>query len=132
MTRARPQPTEISRPYWEACARHELLLQWCHECGKPQFYPRNACVHCGGTVLEWRRASGRATVYSFTVVHRAPDEVLPVPYVVALVQLEEGVRMMTNVVGCEPDRVAVGMPLEVTFEDLDSTTSVPLFRPRSA
>jgi uncharacterized OB-fold protein len=129
MSRPRPHPTEISRPYWEACARHELLLQWCVACGKPQFYPRSVCVRCGGSELEWRRASGRATVYTFSVVHRAPDASLPTPYIVALVDLEEGVRMMTNVVECDPADARIGMAVEVTFDDLGDGMSVPLFRP---
>ncbi len=131
MTRPRPEPTEISRPYWEGCARHELLLQWCRACGKPQFYPRSICVHCGSSELEWRRASGRGVVYSFSVVHRAPEATLPVPYVVALVDLDEGVRMMTNIVECPPEEVRVGQGVEVTFDDLGEGASVPVFRPRT-
>jgi uncharacterized OB-fold protein len=129
VSRPRPEPTEISKPYWDACARHELLLQWCRDCGKAQFYPRSVCVHCGSADLEWRRASGRATVYSFSVVRRAPDASLPVPYVVALVDLAEGPRMMTNIVDCAPESVRIGLPVEVTFEDLGDGASVPLFKP---
>lgn len=129
MTRPRPEPTEISRPYWEACARHELLLQWCTACDRPQFYPRSVCARCGGSALEWRRASGRGTVYTYSVVHRAPDPAVATPYVVALVDLDEGVRMMSNIVGCDPASVRVGMTVRVTFEDLGDGASLPVFSP---
>lgn len=137
---ARPTPTRLeppagpeSGPFWEATREERLLVQWCPDCDRGVFYPRTLCPHCGGgrTGLEWREACGRATVYAATVEHRAA----PVgfsggePYCVALVDLHEGVRMMTNIVGCPPADVRSGMAVMVTWEPLTDGRKLPLFRP---
>jgi uncharacterized OB-fold protein len=125
-----PVPDQDTRPFWDAAAEGRLVIQRCTACGRHVFYPRLVCPHCGGSSLEWVQASGRATVYSFTVVHRAPpafaDEA---PYVVALVDLGEGPRMMTRLVGLEPAAARVGMPVEVRFVDLDDQFKLPCFGP---
>lgn len=126
-----PVPTLETRPYWDGCKRHELRIQRCGDCGHCQFYPRLYCTQCSSERVEWVAASGRATVLSFTVVRRpvspafAPD----VPYVVALVTLEEGPSMMTNIIGCQPEQVAIGMRVAVTFEDWSDEISIAKFRP---
>lgn len=124
-----PTPTLETRPYWEGCARHELLIQRCDACGNHQFFPRLYCSSCFSDRVGWTRASGRATILSFTVVRRpvSPAFADEVPYVVALVTLEEGPTMMTNIVGCEPEALRVGMPVEVTFENRGDV-SIPQFR----
>lgn len=124
-----PVPTEDSAPYWDACARHELAIQRCESCARFQFYPRVMCVHCSSRTLTWERVSGLGTVYSFTIVHRPPSRELMerVPYVVALVDLDEGVRMMTHVVGCDPSEIEVGKRVEVAFEDRAPGISLPVF-----
>jgi uncharacterized protein len=126
-----PVLTRETRPYWDGCKRHELLIQLCSSCGNYQFYPRLYCANCFSDRVEWVTASGRATVLSFTIVRRPVSSAFAadVPYVVALVTLEEGPSMMTNIIGCPPDQVAVGMPVTVTFEDWTDEISIPKFRP---
>jgi uncharacterized OB-fold protein len=125
-----PRIDEESRGYWEALARHELYFQRCRDCGRKRFYPRALCPNCLSSATEWVRASGRATVYSFTVTHQnqAPGFREELPYVLALVELEEGVRMMSNVIGCAPDQVRIGMAVEVVFEDATPEITLPRFR----
>jgi len=127
-----PMPTLETAPYWEGCRLHRLRIQCCSECHQYQFFPRICCSKCFSERIEWVTASGRATVLSFTIVRRpvSPAFADDVPYVVALVTLEEGPQMMTNIVGCKPEEVTIGMPVEVTFEDWSDTISIPKFRPR--
>ena len=129
--RPTPIPDLDSAPYWEAAHRHKLLLQRCGSCERFRFYPRSHCPFCFSGSFEWELASGRGTVYSFTIVHRAPSPGFQnkVPYVLALIDLFEGVRMMTNIIECAPHDVEIGMPVEVVFEDLNDTISLPQFRP---
>jgi len=127
-----PVPTPESRPYWEAARRHELELQRCRACSRFFFYPRAACPHCLSSDLEWQRVSGRGTLHTFTVVYRGQRNFpLGAPYVLEIVELEEGPRLMTNLVGVEPDpaRIAIGMPVEVVFEDVSDDVALPRFRP---
>ena len=133
--RARPAKDRISAPYWDATLRGELLIQRCPACGHAQHYPRAVCTECGETP-EWERASGRGTVHTFTVIrqnHAKPFREL-LPYVVAMVALDEGPMLMGNVVGCELDDVRIDLPVEVVFEtvlDDDGAPShaVPYWRP---
>ncbi|HKZ79874.1 MAG TPA: Zn-ribbon domain-containing OB-fold protein [Pyrinomonadaceae bacterium] len=129
-----PKPDQDSVAYWEAARRHELLLQQCSACNKFRFYPRCICPYCFSDKFEWRQAAGRGTVYSFTIIHRAPFPAFrdKVPYVLALIELTEGVRMMTNILECEPNMVEIGMPVEVTFEDVTEEVTLPQFRPAKA
>jgi uncharacterized protein len=126
-----PVPTEETRPYWEGCKRHELRIQRCAACGNHQFYPRLYCHKCFNDQVEWITASGRAKVLSFTIVRRPPSPAFKseVPYVVALVTLDEGPTMMTNIIGCPPDHVMIGMPVKVNFDDWTDEISIPKFRP---
>lgn len=130
-TKNLPVATAESAEYWAGCRRHELLIQRCSDCGRHQFYPRLMCAACAGRSLEWARASGRGRVKSFTIVRRAVSEayVADVPYVVALIELEEGPTMMSNVVGCPVEDVRIGLPVEVVFEDWPGEVTVPKFRP---
>jgi uncharacterized OB-fold protein len=123
-----PVPDAETAPFWEAVAAGRLDLQRCRSCHRHVFYPRSLCPHCGGVDLDWVTVSGNGTVYSFTVVHRAPAEFqAEAPYVVALVELEEGVRMLTRLVEVEPAEVRVAMPVEVI---LRGEPPLPYFRPR--
>lgn len=126
-----PVPTRETQPYWEGCKKHELRIQRCVACGHYQFYPRLYCTACMSERVEWVRASGRGKVLSFTIVYRpvSPAFAADVPYVVALVTLEEGPQMMSNIVGCSPERVYIGMPVQVTFEDRTEEISIPQFTP---
>jgi uncharacterized OB-fold protein len=126
-----PTPTLETRPYWEGCKRHELRIQKCAACGHYQFLPRIYCTECFSDRVDWVKASGRAKVLSFTIVRRpvSPAFKDEVPYVVALVTLDEGPTMMTNIVGCAPETVEIGMPVEVAFEHWTDEISIAKFRP---
>lgn len=127
-----PEADEVSKTFWRGLQRRELLLQRCRACGRYQFYPRPMCVHCWGEDLQWVRSEGRGTVYSFSIVRQnmMPGFAQEVPYVLAVVELEEGVRLGTNIVRCEPDQVSVGMPVIVEFERITDQITLPKFRPR--
>ena len=113
-----PKPTMETAPFWEGCARGELLFQKCRACGHVQFYPRSRCTGCHGQELTWEQSAGRGTIQTFTHVHRAPSEAFKpdVPYVLALVDLDEGFRMMLNVVNSNPDSLVIGTPVRIVFE----------------
>ncbi len=126
-----PRPTPDSTPYWEATKRGELQIQRCNRCGKFFFYPRSGCPFCDSTDASWVTVSGRATLHTYLISHRpATGFADDVPYAVAVVELEEGPRMMTNIVGIAntPESLVLDMPLEVTFEPRGDE-SVPVFRP---
>jgi len=126
--RAFPVPDAVTQPFWDGVAEGVLRLQWCATCGRHVFYPRAVCPQCMSDDLEWVEASGAGAVHSFTVVHRAPPDYRDdVPYVVALVDLDEGVRMMTRLVDVEPAAVSVGMPVELAIR---GEPRLPYFRPR--
>jgi hypothetical protein len=126
-----PRPTPETEVYWEGCRKHELLLQRCTQCSEFQFYPRIICTNCASEDLEWVKGSGRGRVLTFAIVRRAVSEAYAadVPYVVALIQLDEGPTMMSNVVQCDPETVKIGSPVQVIFEDWSEEISVPQFRP---
>ena len=130
-TKPIPVPTRETQPYWEGCKQHELRIQQCAACGHSQFYPRLYCTACMSERVEWVTASGHGTVLSFTIVYRPVTQAFAadVPYVVALITLDEGPQLMSNVVGCAPENVHIGMPVEVTFEDWTEEISVPKFKP---
>ena len=118
-------------PFWEACRRHELLLQRCGRCDSFWFPPSAVCPRCLSESWGWEPTSGKGTVYSFVVFHRPyhPGFADEVPYVVAIVELEEGPRLPTRVVGVACDDVRCDMPVEVVFDDATETVTLPLFRP---
>lgn len=127
-----PAPDPDSAHFWAGCRSHRLLIQRCRGCGTPRFPAGPVCPACRSRAADWIEASGRARVFSWIVVrHPVPREVYQdeVPYVVALVTLEEGVRMATNIVGCAPEAVAADMAVEVVFEDATAGISLPKFRP---
>lgn len=128
-----PMVTPESERYWQGCKQHELWLRYCNRCAKAYFYPRDICPACGSRDVAWRQASGRGTVHTYAIVQRAPTPAFAedVPFVTAIVELAEGPRMMSSLVGVEPDpgKVRVGMPVEVTFEDITDEISLPRFRP---
>jgi hypothetical protein len=126
-----PPVSEAAQPFWDATKKGELVLQWCKHCDKVIHYPREACPHCLGTSLEFRPSSGVGEVYAASVMHRAgnPSFADQVPYVVGLVELEGGARLMTNIVGCEPSSVKVGMQVKVKWEPLSDGRQLPLFEP---
>lgn len=128
-TRPLPIPDPGTAPYWDAARAHQLKLPRCRACGALHFYPRTLCPHCGAAAFEWITASGHGTIYSFTVVHRAPSPAFKaaLPYVVAVVALREGPHLMTNIRGCAPETIRIGMPVTVAWEDIDANTTLPYF-----
>jgi len=120
-----------SAPYWEGARNEKLLLQRCGDCGTLRFFPRYLCTECGSDNTGWVEASGRGTVHSFTIVHRAafPEFQARTPYVVALIDLAEGPRMMTNIVGDGALDVEIGDTVKVCFEGRGTEgAKVPQFR----
>lgn len=115
--------------FWEACAQGHLEIQRCRACGARFLFPRALCPDCSSSDLEWLVASGHGTVYSYTVVWRAAVAHLEAPYVLALVDLDEGVRLMTHIVNCPHDELAVGMPVRVRFDPPLDGRPRPLFEP---
>lgn len=128
-SRPLPTPTSLSAPHWAGCRDGVLRVQRCQACGTYVFIPQPICTGCQSDDLRWVESSGRGRVYSFTVVHRPPRPEFEVPYVVAIVALEEGWHMLTNIVGCEPHEVAIDMPVTVAFERMSDQISLPMFRP---
>lgn len=128
----RPVPDIDSEPFWSAAHEGRLLVRRCLDCGRAHHYPRSLCPHCWSERLEWVDASGRARLYTYSTVYRndLPPFDGQVPYVAAVVELDEGPRLMTRIVDCDDDALTIGMELEVAFEALDDDFSVPVFRPR--
>jgi hypothetical protein len=133
-----PDIDAFTAPYWEAAAEGRLLIRRCRAegCGAAHHYPREFCPYCWSEEVDWEEASGRATLYTWSVVHR--NDLPPfgdrVPYVAAVVELAEGPRMMTEIAGCPPERLRVGMELRVAFRagvrTVDGGASaVPVFGP---
>ncbi len=130
-TRFSPPESPASAPFWEATRAPRLVLQWCRSCERPIHFPREACPSCLGTELEFRPASGDGVVHAATVVPKAanPTMVGRGAYVVALVALREGVRLLTNVFAPDPWAVAVGDPVVVAWEPLADGRHLPIFVP---
>ena len=127
-----PRATPETQPYWDAAREGFLQLPWCEECGQAHFHPRALCPHCGGARLTWRRASGRARLHTYVINHKpAKGFEDRVPYVIAVVELEEGPRMLTNIEIAEPtpEKLVIDMPLVVDFRRVTDAVALPVFRP---
>jgi uncharacterized protein len=125
-----PAPTPETQHFWDGTLAGELRLQRCADCDHAYFPPRPFCPACSSRSVEVFAASGKATLYSYVIHHRdAPG--FEAPYSIAVVELDEGPRMMTNIVGCDqtPDALQLDMALEVTFEPVTDEIALPLFRP---
>ena len=128
--RPRPVSTPLTEPFWEGTRRGELRLQRCSECERFRWTPQFACPECLSEDYRWVAARGHGVVYSYTIVHRSVDrDAFPAPYVLGVVQIEEGPFLLTNIVGCEPDEVRVDMPVAVRFEKIDDEFTVYPFAP---
>jgi len=127
----KPRPAPESLPYWQAAKEHRLALPKCEDCDKFWFPPSRACPHCLSMNVSFQTVSGRGKVFSFVTFHRVyrPAFAQDVPYVVALVELEEGPRVLTNILGISHEDVRCEMPVEVVFDDYDDEISIPKFRP---
>jgi uncharacterized protein len=128
-----PQPTPETAPYWEGCKAHELRIQFCTACGQYYFYPRRYCPNCLSDKVEWRKVSGKGTLHTYVIAARPAPGFEP-PYVIAVVQLDEGPRLMSNIVNVEPkpENLPADLPVEVVFEDMTDEISLPQFQPVGA
>ena len=125
-----PRPTALSRPHCDACRAGVLRVQRCGDRGACVFIPEPLCTACQSEALKWVESSGRGTLTSNTTVHRPPRSEFEVPYSVAIVELEEGWHMLTNLVECELSQIEVGLPVDATFRRMSEEISLPMFRPR--
>ncbi len=121
---AAPAVTPDTAAFWDAAAAGRLVLKRCLACGEAHHYPRALCPFCGSDRTEWRDATGRGVVYSYSVMRRVQP-----PYAIAYVTLEEGVTMMTNIVDCDLDAIRVGQPVRVVWKPTDGGPPVPMFTP---
>lgn len=117
-------PTTL--PFWQACAEGRLTVQRCKACGHHQFYPRPFCLACESRAMEWAEVSGRGTIYSLTTVRLPVTAELPPPYLLAIVELEEGPRLLTNI---EAESAAIGEAVTVAWRKRDPLPPLPVFKP---
>ncbi len=125
--------SSVANPFWEATKQKKLLLQWCARCERPIHYPREFCPHCLSTELAWRESSGHGTIYAVSVMHKPGNPMMTdrVPYTVVLVDLDDGVRLLSNVIGCKPGEGHVGMKVRLAWEELPEGRHLPVFEPAS-
>ena len=126
-----PVPSKESRPYWDGLKQHRLMTPRCEDCKHHWFPPSHLCPHCGSDRSQWAEVSGRGRIYSFVIYHRVyhPGFADEIPYAVAVIELEEGPRMISNVAGIAPDKLACDMKVLVSFEDITQDATIPKFRP---
>lgn len=134
LERPLPQPlTPEGRPYWEGLKQGKLMIPRCEDCRRAFFYPRAVCPGCGSRRHQWEQASGRGRLHAFSIVHQSINKAMrvPLPYVLAMIELEEGPRMMSNLVNVEPDpaRLRCDMPVRVVFRPLTDEVTVSLWEP---
>jgi uncharacterized OB-fold protein len=130
-----PKSDPLTKPFWDSLNRGAMEIQRCDDCASYAFYPRGLCPSCGSRALRWTPVSGRGRIYSLTIVHRPTNAAFKgdTPYVVALIELDEGCRLMSNVTGvqADPAHVKIGMPVEIVYEQVTPDTILPKFRPAS-
>jgi uncharacterized protein len=119
-----PVPNPETQAFWDAAAKGQLLIKKCLACGELHYYPRSNCPFCFSDRTEWLAASGKGTIYSYSVMRRAP-----VPYAIAYVALAEGPVMLTNIVDCEFDKIAIGQAVKLVYKPSDGGPPVPMFAP---
>ena len=124
-----PRPTPVSRPFWEGARRGELLVQKCRDCGNLVHIPHVACTRCLSPNLEWVQSSGKGTVYSYVVAHYPQVPSFDYPLPIGLIELEEGTRLVADLVGVDPADVKVGMAVTVEWQDHDDELTLPAFKP---
>lgn len=133
LVRPLPLMDELTGQFYEWCGRGELRFQRCKGCGTFRHVPRDLCAECGSFDWGWERSSGKGTIFSYTVVARAlhPAFASATPYAAVIVELEEGVRILSNVVDCPVEQLKIGMPVHVDFEKQNDSVTLPVFRSRS-
>ena len=132
-TKPRPRPMNetLSKPFWEATKRHELVLPRCRTCSKIFFYPREQCPNCYSSDLDWTQVSGKGRLYTFTVVHQTAHPAFQpeAPHIYAIVQLNEGPRMPSNLIGCDIEDARIDMAVEAVFDDASEDYTLVKFKP---
>jgi uncharacterized OB-fold protein len=120
-----------TRPFWQAARQGKLMIQQCQSCRRHIFYPRIICPFCFSEQITWVESTGKGKIYTFSVVqNNAPSAFIPdMPFIIAIVRLDEGVQMMTNIVGCDPSQVHCDMPVTVVFEKFNDEITLPKFKP---
>jgi uncharacterized protein len=133
-TKPLPVPDPVTKPFWDSLKAKAIQLQRCGGCSQVIFYPRPLCPSCGADDLTWTPVSGRGVVHAFTIPHRHPSPAFreSTPFVVALIELEEGAKMLTNLVDVDPtpEAVKIGMAVEIVYDDVTEEITLPTFRPR--
>ena len=124
-----PNVTRELKPFFDAARNHQLAVQKCEACGALRFPAAPLCLACDSDKASWVTVSGRGQVFSFTVMHRPYHPAIKVPYTLAVIELNEGVKITSNVIGIEPSKVKCGMPVEAVFEKLNDEVTLPKFRP---
>jgi uncharacterized OB-fold protein len=126
-----PEHPAVSREFWEGSKRHELMMPRCRPCGDLFWYPREHCPTCFSQDLDWVRVSGNGRVYAYTIVHQTahPEFQKEAPYAFAAIDLDEGTRILSNVVECDIEDVAVDMPVTVVFDDVTDKWTLVKFKP---
>jgi uncharacterized OB-fold protein len=126
-----PLANATTLPFWQAAAEHRLVVQRCTGCGHCRLPPAPVCPECRATESDWKELTGRGEVYTYTIVHRPIAAEQRLPYVIAVIALEDagGVRMISNLVGIAPEAISIGMPVEVVWEDMSAELALPRFRP---
>ena len=130
-TRPLPELRNFGRDYWRAAAKGTLVVPLCRDCGATFWHPRPRCPHCGSSAVEWRQHPGNGTVHTFTVIRQSQDPFFKskVPYAVAMVQLDNGPLVMSNLADCEVDAIKIGMRVKVMFEPVTEELAIPMFKP---
>ncbi|MFW9842923.1 MAG: Zn-ribbon domain-containing OB-fold protein [Candidatus Thorarchaeota archaeon] len=130
-----PAPVPVNafdnRGFWEGVQKRQLVFERCGDCGTWVHPPRPMCPRCHSLKMEWSPSTGRGSVYSWVTYRVSPHPALEAPYAVVLVELEEGVRLISNLVGVDPDRIEIGMPVEVVFDEIAEGQYLPRFRKRT-
>jgi hypothetical protein len=123
-----PRPSSISQPFWDGCRAGRLLYQRCMTCGHTVFEPAPLCRWCTGRILQWEESIGQGDVYSWTVAYRPQSEAFTIPYAPVIVNLDEGFQMLSNIIDCDTNDLAVGMRVQVVFCEVGQMT-LPYFKP---
>ncbi len=126
-----PQPNPDTKPFWDTCRQHELRFQKCLSCGHVRWPASIICPRCYSKEARWIKSNGKGIVYTYTVYHQVFHKAFEkdVPYVTAIIELEEGPHFLSNIVDCSPEEVYCDMPVEVIWEDIDEAFSLPKFKP---
>lgn len=128
-----PEINSLTAPFWEYCRKHELRMQYCSRCNVWIWYPKAVCTTCGkNDMVEWKKLSGKGTVYSFTIIRQVIENSesfgKDIPFVLALIELDEGPRIYSNVVNVNPEKISIGDRVEVIFEDVTKEVTLPKFK----